>query len=134
MMAKTLNEKRRELLQTLLIVAAVVGGLTANVYVGYGYSVTILQSLVVFIFLAVILYSSLLSETTRQGRLYTLEAVAVAFTFSFMFSEVVAQIIGSAGQALLTLVAGTAILTLVLIHDGDESPVIPDVASEGITS
>ena len=132
-MTKTLNEKRRELLQTLLIVGAMIGGLTSNMWVSsYGYTVRILQSLIAFIFLAVILYSALLSETTSKSRLYTFEAFAVAVTFSFMLCEVVAQIIGNAGLALLTLLVGTAILTLALVHDGEKSPVTRDATSEGI--
>jgi hypothetical protein len=49
-----------------------------------------------------------------------------------MLCEVVAQIIGNAGQALLTLLVGTAILTLALVHDGEKSPVTRDATSEGI--
>lgn len=121
-MAKTLNEKRRELIQTLMIVGAFVGGLTSNLYV----SVEMLQSLIAFIFLAVILYSVLLSETTRKGSLYDLEAVAVAITFSFMLSLVDRQIVGSFGQMLLTWLAGTVIITFALTYDWDRKPITQD--------
>jgi hypothetical protein len=127
MMAKTVNEKRLELLQTLLIVGAFVGGFTSNVFASsYGYTVEILQSLIAFILLAVILYTALLSGTTRKGNLYTLEAVAVAITFSFMLSLVDRQIIGSFVQMLLTWLAGTAIITFAFTYDWDRKPIAQD--------
>ncbi|MGD0396427.1 MAG: hypothetical protein ABSB26_05915 [Nitrososphaerales archaeon] len=117
-----------------MIAGAIVGGLTSDMYTSsYGCTVRISQSLIAFIFLAVMLYSALLSETTSKSRRYTFEGFAVAVTSSLMLCEVVAQIIGNAGQALLTLSAGTAILTFTFVHDEDKSAVARDADSEGIT-
>jgi len=79
--------------------------------------------MIVFIFLAVILYSALLPETTSKGRLYSLGAFAMAIAFSFMLSLVVAQIIDSSEQTLLTWLAGTAIITFAFTYDWDRKAI-----------
>lgn len=116
-MSKGLNEKRRELIQTLLIVGGIIGSLLVIRQPNTGQ----LNSLVLFIITAVFLYALLLNEEKRQDMFYKFAACFVAFTFSFTFFFTMWDVNGNIVYALAYLMLGTVIISLALIRDWDKN-------------
>jgi hypothetical protein len=122
MLANSLNGRRRELLQVMLSVGGIVGGVVS----GLRSSPQVLQVLIFFVFASVVLYSTLLAEAKRTGLRYELVVVAVAISFSLLFSEVIIDVIGNVLQGLVTLAIGTLVITLALLKDWEKSDATQD--------
>jgi len=118
----SINKKRRELLQTLLIVAGIIGA------VGPYSSPAVLRDLIVFIFLAVILYTYLMRDRGSLSVPYYILAVFAAFFFSAMLYQIIAVEESSLGP--IELVAGTILISISLIYDRDINPATPKETSK----
>jgi hypothetical protein len=93
----------------------------------------LLESLVVFIFVTVLLYSSLMTECKSVGTGYHLGAFGVSFLFSIMMFEIMLNARVSLWEAFVFLAAGVVILTLALTRDLDKGQTTPSEAPEATT-
>ena len=117
MMADSLNRRRRELLQVMLSVGGIVGGVVSSLRS----SSQVLQVLIFFVFASVVLYSTLLAEARRSGLRYDFVVVVVAISFSLLFAEVIIDVVGSVIQGIVTLGIGTVVITVGLLKDWEKS-------------
>ena len=125
MTSEPLNERRRELLQTLLVVAGIVGGITGSV--GFYASPRILDDLIYFIFAGVFLYMFLMSELRGYETVYRAVALVVSFLFSLTMVSILSAL-GNSAVALPLLLLGTILLTISLTYDWDKTPKAPKEA------
>jgi hypothetical protein len=116
----SINKKRRELLQTLLIVAGIIGA------VGPYSSPVVLRDLIIFIFLAVILYTYLMRDRGPLNVAYKILAVFAAFFFSVMLYQIMT--VEDIALGPVELVAGTVLISISLIYDRDINPTTPKEA------
>ncbi len=126
-MTKSLNDKRRELIQTLLIVGGVIGAL------GQYATPTVLEDLVIFIFLAILLYTELLGDSQKHSPAYPILAVLAAFFFAAMLYFVILGAVKDSNLALLELIGITVVLSVSLIYDRDKETTTPRGTPEGVT-
>ncbi len=127
-MADSLNRRRRELLQVMLSVGGIVGGVVSSLRS----SSQVLQVLIFFVFASVVLYSTLLAQARRSGLRYEIVVVVVAISFSLLFAEVIIDVVGSVIQGLVTLVVGTVVITLGLLKDWERSDTMQGGTQDGI--
>lgn len=110
-MSKPTNEQRRELVQTLLVVGGIVGGVIAS---QPSYS-SVLPSLVLFVGITTAFYCMLFIEKTPKS--YPVAALAIAGSFASLLYSIVAAVDKSPTQADFTGVLSFAAITVALLVD-----------------
>ncbi|HVB95108.1 MAG TPA: hypothetical protein VND41_00720 [Nitrososphaerales archaeon] len=136
-MTQTLNEKRRELVQTLLVVGGIVGGImgiaSPTVPPAPVSSSFVLGVLVVFIFIAVLVYALLMTEDKSFGTSYNFAAFGVSFLFVAMMFEIMLNAQVNLTEAIVLSAIGMPILMVTLIRDWDKKKTTPSEAGRATT-
>jgi hypothetical protein len=114
LVSKPLNEQRRELVQTLLVVGGIVGGLIATQPAYSSVSVPLVR----FVFISAVFYSMMFIE--KIPKTYLFAAFAVAGSFAYLVNSIELAVIKTAYEAwFMTVVAFVSIL-LALIVDWNQ--------------
>jgi hypothetical protein len=110
-MSKPTNEQRRELVQTLLVVGGIVGGVIAG---QPSYS-SVLPPLILFVGITTAFYCMLFIEKTP--RTYPVAALAIAGSFASLLFSIVQAVDKNATQADFTGVLSFAAISVALLVD-----------------
>ena len=114
-MSKPTQEQRRELVQTLLIVGGIVGGLVS---VQPSYSSWTTGPLVVFVIIASAFYAVMFIE--KFPMIYPLAAFGVSMSFAYLLASIDYAVSNSKSWATFTFVLLLVTVFLGLIMDWDK--------------
>ena len=124
-MTKSLNDKRRELIQTPLIVGGIIGALSQFA------TAMVLEDLVIFIFLAILLYTELMRDNEKLTPAYPVLAIFASFFFAAMLYLVILGAVKDSNLALLELFGMTVVISISLTYNRDKKPTPQRGVSQG---